>query len=259
MRVAMSEFRKTSDFLGKPIWQTLGYLGFKRNETIGNHLRLGPSLATSHESVSWAAMVPRKVNMKLNYGDTKDTATMNPPKAGRGYEQDKGNADHEEMMRKAEAAGKPGPGHKALEHFVGNWKAEVKCWMEPDGPPHESKGTAKVSWIMKGRFLQEDFAGEMMGKPFQGRSVTGYDNMTQSFNSVWFSDMQTSMFTTQGQGENGNQVITLEGKSSCPATGQTDIPMKVVLRVLGPNKHTFEMFDASRGNAKTMEITYTRK
>ena len=168
------------------------------------------------------------------------------------------DADKEEMMRKAEEAGRPGPGHKALEHFVGNWKAEVKCWMEPDGPPHVSQGTAKGSWIMKGRFLQEDFEGEMMGKPFQGRSILGYDNMKQSFSSVWISDMQTSMFTTEGKGENGNQVITLEGPSSCPATGKTDIPMKVVMRVLGANKHTFEMFDGSRGNAKTMEITYTR-
>jgi hypothetical protein len=198
--------------------------------------------------------------MKSNYDDTKGTATMNPPKGTRGNDRaGQGAADKEEMMRKAEAAGRPGPGHRALEHFVGNWKAEVKCWMEPGASPHVSKGTAKGSWIMKGRFLQEDFEGEMMGQPFQGRSVLGYDNVKQSFSSVWISDMQTSMFFTEGKGENGNQVITLEGTSSCPATERTDIPMRIVLRVLGPNKHTFEMFDDSREeNAKTMEITYTR-
>jgi len=163
------------------------------------------------------------------------------------------------MMKKAEAAGKPGPGHKALEHFVGNWKAEVKCWMEPGEPPHVSQATAKGSWTMNGRFLQEDFQGEMMGQPFHGRTVLGYDNFRQIFQSVWISDMQTSMFRTEGKGENDNKVIKLEGTSSCPATGRTAIPMKVVLRVLGPDKHTFEMFDGSRGeNAKTMEITYTR-
>ncbi|PYI85070.1 MAG: hypothetical protein DME26_11885, partial [Verrucomicrobia bacterium] len=67
--------------------------------------------------------------------------------------------DSEEMRRKVEAAGKPGPGHKALEALVGNWKAEVKCWMEPGGAPDVSQGTAKASWILNGRFLQEEFQG----------------------------------------------------------------------------------------------------
>jgi hypothetical protein len=163
------------------------------------------------------------------------------------------------MMKKVEAAGKPGIGHKALEHFVGNWKAEVKCYGEPNSQPQVSQATAKGSWILSGRFLQEDFQGEMMGKPFHGRTLMGYDNVKGTFSSVWVSDMQTSMFVTEGKGENGNQTITLEGTASCPATDRKEIPMKVVMRVLGPDKRTFEMFDTSRGpNAKTMEITYTR-
>ncbi|HXJ61119.1 MAG TPA: DUF1579 domain-containing protein [Verrucomicrobiae bacterium] len=189
--------------------------------------------------------------MKRNHEDAGTTATMNPPKGAQM------TMDKEEMLKKAETAGRPGSGHKALEHFVGSWKAEVKCWYEPDGPPHTSHATAKGSWIMNGRFLQEDFQGEMMGKPFHGRTLLGYDNTKQTFNSVWFSDMQTSMFITEGKGEHGNQIITLEGTASCPGTDRTDIPMKVVLRVLSPDTHTFEMFDGNRGE-KTMEIIYTR-
>ena len=169
------------------------------------------------------------------------------------------DAEKQEMMKKMEAAGTPGPGHQALQHFVGNWKAEVKCFHEPGGQPQVSHGTARASWILNGRFLEEEFRGEMMGKPFQGRSLIGYDNTKQTFNTVWVSDTQTSIFCSEGRGENGNKVITLEGKASCPATGQRDVTMKSVFRVLGPDKHTFEMFDSSRGNAKTMEITYTRQ
>ena len=177
-------------------------------------------------------------------------ATMNPPK---------GTPQQEAMMKRAEAAGRPGPGHKALEHFVGAWNAEVKCWMEPGAPPHVSQATANGSWKMGGRFLQEDFQGDMDGKAFHGRTMLGYDNVTQLFQSVWISDMQTSMFITEGSGTENNQVITLEGTTSCGATEQVHVPMKVVLRILGPDKHTFEMFNVSRGeNARTMEITYTR-
>jgi hypothetical protein len=119
-----------------------------------------------------------------------------------------------------------------------------------------SQRTAKAGWILNGHFLEEEFHGEMMGKPFTGRSLMGYDNIKQTFNSVWVSDMQTSILTSEGKGENGNKVITLEGKSNCPATGQKDIPMKTVFRVISPDKYFFEMFNDS---VKKMEITYTRK
>jgi hypothetical protein len=170
------------------------------------------------------------------------------------------DAEKQEMMRKMEAAGTPGPGHQALEPLVGNWRAEVKCWHEPGGQPQVSQGRATAKWTFNGRFLEEEFHGEMMGKPFEGCYLTGFDNTKQTFQSVWVSDMQTSMLFTEGRGENGNKVITQEGKTSCAATGQRDVPMRTVLRVLSPDKHTFEMFDGSKGeNAKVMEITYTRQ
>lgn len=187
------------------------------------------------------------------------------PRAAREWAQDKSgsrssDAEKQEMQKKMEAAGTPGPAHKALSALVGDWKAEVKCWMDPEGSPEVSQGTAKASWILKGRFLEEEFHGQMMGQPFAGRSLMGYDNIKQTFNSVWVSDMQTAMFISEGKGESGNQVITMEGKANCPATGRKDIPMRTVLRMISPGKHVFEMFDGSRGeNVKTMEITYTRR
>ena len=166
--------------------------------------------------------------------------------------------DRDEMMKQMEAAGTPGPAHKALEPLVGNWKAEVKCWMDPDGPPNVSQGTAKTKWVLNGRFLEEQFQGEMMGKPFTGISLMGYDNTKQAFNTVWVSDMQTSMFTSEGTGESGNKVITLEGKSTCPSAEQKETLIKSVFRILSSDKHVFEMFDETKG-MKTMEITYTRQ
>ena len=198
--------------------------------------------------------------MKHDVYDTGSTAATasRPGQENKSFSGQQGT-DKEEMMKRMEAAGTPGPAHKALEAFVGNWKAEVKCWHEPGGQAQVSQGTAKAKWILNGRFLEEEFHGEMMGRPFTGRSLLGYDNTKQTFNSVWISDMQTSIFTSEGKGDSGNKVITLEGKATCAATGQRDIPMKSVFRVISPDKHVFEMFDASKGNAKTMEITYTRQ
>ena len=168
----------------------------------------------------------------------------------------KSDAEKQDMQKKMEAAGTPGPAHKALQAFVGDWKAEVKCWCEPGGAPKVSQGTSQAKWILNGHFVEEEFKGEMMGKPFIGRSLMGYDNTKQTFNSVWVSDTQTGMCTSEGKGENGNKVITLEGKSSCPATGRKDLPVKSVFRVISPDKYVYEMF---KDGAKSMEITYTRK
>jgi len=188
------------------------------------------------------------------------TTTDRPRATGEKFESGKSSPEQAEMMKKAEAAARPGPGHRALEALVGDWKAEVKCWMEPGGAPQVSQATSETSWILDGHFLQQEFHGEMMGKPFNGLSLLGYDNTKQTFNSVWVSDMQTSMFTTEGKGDSNNKVITLEGKASCAATGRNDVPMKTVFRILSADKHVFEMFDGSKGeNAKTMEITYTRR
>ena len=84
----------------------------------------------------------------------------------------------------------------------------------------------------------------------------GYDNTKQTFNSVWVSDSQTSMFVSEGKGENSNKVITQEGKADCPATGRKDLTMKQVFRVISPDKHVLEMFNDGK---KSMEITYTRR
>jgi len=179
--------------------------------------------------------------------------TRNQKPAGAAQSQDKA-----EMMQKMKVAGAPGASHQALQHLVGNWKAEVKCWMDPSAPPEISPGTSKANLVFGGRFLEEEFHGQMMGHPFVGKTLMGYDNAKQTFNSVWISDNQTSMFISEGKADGANKVITLECKANCAASGRRDMPMKTVLRILSPDKHTFEMFDGN-SNAKTMEITYTRQ
>ena len=162
-------------------------------------------------------------------------------------------------MKKAEAACTPGPAHKALEPLVGDWNAEVKMWMAPDAPPTITKGTAKSTWALKGRFVQQEFSGEFMGKPFRGISFTGYDNVRQKYRSVWIDDMSTTMVTSEGDADSGGKVITFGGNYACAMTGEKNKETKQIYRIVSRDKHVFEMYDPAQGDAKTMEITYTRK
>lgn len=199
-------------------------------------------------------MIHKKKEMIMKQ-DAHNAAVADRPRQERSARQPS-DSEKQEMMKKMEEAGRPGIGHKALEPLVGNWKAEVTCWHEPGAAPQVSHGTAKTSWTLNGRFLEEEFRGEMMGKPFEGCYLMGYDNTKQRFQSLWVSDTQTSMFFSEGQGANGNKVITLEGKMNCAATGRKDVVMKTVFRILSQDEHIFEMYD--EGN-KTMEIRYTRR
>jgi hypothetical protein len=197
--------------------------------------------------------------MKTETYERETSTTTTRPQKGDQSGSGTSGANQQEIMKKMEAAGRPGPAHQALDALTGDWKAEVKCWADPAGSPEVTQGTASAHWKFNGRFLEEEFHGEMMGKSFTGCTLLGYDNTKQTFNCVWVSDTQTSMFTSEGKGDSGNKVITLEGSTSCPATGRKDVQMKTVLRILNRDKHVLEMFDGSQGNAKTMEITYTRK
>ena len=92
--------------------------------------------------------------------------------------------DQEEMMKKWMAVATPGPEHKALEALVGDWEVASKWWMAPDAPPDESKGTSKVRSILGGRFVQEDYDGQFMGRPMHGLGLTGYDNFKKRYASL---------------------------------------------------------------------------
>ena len=172
----------------------------------------------------------------------------------------KPESNMEEMMKKAEAACTPGPAHQALEPLVGDWNAEVKMWMAPDAPPTITKGSAKSAWTLKGRFVQQEFNGEFMGKPFRGIGFTGNDNVRQTYRSVWIDDMSTTMVTSEGEADTGGKVITLRGHYACAMTGEKNKATTQIYRVLSHDKHVFEMHDPTKGdNSKMMEITYTRR
>jgi hypothetical protein len=197
---------------------------------------------------------PQSQNLPHQQQQLQNQKPNQPQHAGKADAAGRPDAECQEAMKKMEAAGTPGPAHKVLEPMIGNWKAQVSCWKDGEGEAHVSQGTAKTTWILQGRFLQEEFSGEMMGRPFKGLTLLGYDNTKQTYNMVWLADTQTSIFTSEGKGDNGNKVITLDGKATCPMSGG-EKAVQSVYRILGADKHVFEM---SHDGKKTLEVTYTR-
>ena len=153
----------------------------------------------------------------------------------------------------------PGAPHKVLASMVGSWNAKIKSWMEPNKPPMESEGTSEQKMLLGGRFLQQDFTGEMMGSPFTGIGVTGYDNHTKKYVSTWMDSMGTAILVFEGAAGADGMTITQEARYDDPVKG----PMKwrSVTRLVDDNTHVFELYGADKSGKeeKMMEITYTRK
>lgn len=174
---------------------------------------------------------------------------------------DAGTPDMAEMMKKMEALAAPGPEHQKLASLAGEWETEAKCYMAgPGSPPTVTKGVNKAKMILGGRFLQEEFEGDMMGKKFHGIGLLGYDKFNQKYIDTWIDDMGTGIFMCEGNFDANGKVLTQTGKMDDPMTGEKGKEMKLVTRIVSPDKHIFEMHDVALGEkGKMMEITYTRK
>ena len=170
-----------------------------------------------------------------------------------------GKMDMQAMMDVYTKLGTPGAPHKGLASMAGKWTVKVKSWMEPTKPPMESAGTSEQKMILGGRFVQQEFTGEMMGSPFSGVGVTGYDNHTKKYVLTWIDSMGTAILFFEGTGSADGKTITQESHYDDPIKG----PMKwrSVTRIVDDNTHVFEMYSAGKGGKeeKMMEITYTRK
>jgi len=170
-----------------------------------------------------------------------------------------GKIDMQAMTDVYKKLGTPGAPHKVLASIAGSWSTKIKTWMEPNKPPTESTGTCEQKMLLGGRFLQQEFTGDMMGSPFTGIGVTGYDNHTKKYVSTWIDSMGTAILFFEGNASADGKTITQESRYDDPLKG----PMKwrSVTRIVDDNTHVFEMHgtDKTGKEEKMMEITYTRK
>jgi len=169
-------------------------------------------------------------------------------------------ADQEAMMKEWAKWAMPGEMHKHLEKMIGNWTVETKMWMDPAAPPMESKGTAKNSWVLGGRWVRQEYTGDMMGMPFEGIGMTGYDNFRKEFVSTWQDNMSTTMMRSTGTCNAAGTEFSLSGTMDEPITGERDKKFRHVWKVTSADMHVFEAYDniPGKGEVRVMELTYTR-
>ena len=124
------------------------------------------------------------------------------------------------LLKALAEAGKPGPEHKKLEPFVGDWTVTAKLWTDPSQPPAVATGTAHREWIMGGRFIQETLKFEAGGKTFEGMGLLGYDSGQKKFSAVRVCGLCGNIAHNLAATNSAGTRFECSSEECCPITGQ---------------------------------------
>jgi Protein of unknown function (DUF1579) len=164
-------------------------------------------------------------------------------------------------MQKHMATMMPGENHSHLDYFVGTWDTTSRVWMGgPGTEPMTSKGKSSVKWVLGGRYIMDEYEGEMMGMPYEGIGFTGYDNYKNLYVSTWASNMDTQLLVMTGSRDPSGKVYTYYGSMDEPSLDVHGRTVKYVTRILSDDKYVFSIYDLhARDDYKVIEISYVRQ
>lgn len=175
-----------------------------------------------------------------------------------GHDKPAGEMSQEEMMSAWMKLNAPGVNHDQLKNMAGEWDVEMRIFAGPGGEPMVDKGKAKFTTILDGRFVQEELTGKMLGMPWNGMGVYGYDNVRNLFTCFWIDSTSTQMYTCKGT-RTPDGTMTLYGEMDEPSMSMYGRVVKFVHTWPSKDKHVMACYDLAAGpDHKAFEISYTR-
>lgn len=168
--------------------------------------------------------------------------------------------EQQAMMEEWNKIAAPGEHHKHLDYFVGQWKTKTKMFMGgPGSKAIESEGSSEMKWVLDGRFIMDNHQGTMMGQPYNGIGLTGYDNFRNLYVSSWYSNQGTNVLTMSGMRHPETGIFTYYGEMDEPALKVVGRTVKYVTKIVDADHYVFEIIDLHAGDDyKVIEIEYER-
>lgn len=163
------------------------------------------------------------------------------------------------MMAAYEKAGTPGAEHQKLASMAGSYDLSIKSWHSPDAPPMTDAGTATRKMILGNRVMVEEVSSQMMGQPYSGQGMHGFDNVTGKYWATWNDSMSTGLMVSDGTCD-ANLACTYTGHYHDPVSKQQQTS-RMTSRWTDKNTEVFEMYGPGPDGkeAKMMEITYKKR
>lgn len=168
-------------------------------------------------------------------------------------------AQEAEMMAAWQEMMTPGPHHQALAARAGDWEVHSEMKMDPSSEPMMSDGMARIELVANGLFVQETVNAPMMGMPWTGYGVFGFDKALNKHIGIWYDSAGTMIMNFQGDCTDNCSTITMTANFIDPMTKQPS-SMKTVTKVTDADHATNQLYTMMDGKEWMMgEIKYTRK
>jgi hypothetical protein len=163
------------------------------------------------------------------------------------------------MMEAYQKAGTPGAEHKQLAAMAGTYDLTVKAWHTPGAAPTTDTGTATRKTILGDRVMVEEVSSQMMGQPYSGQGLHGFDNVTGKYWATWSDSMSTGLMVSEGSCD-ADMACTYTGSYHDPVSKQPQAT-RMTTRWTDKNTEVFEMYAPCPDGkeAKMMEITYKKR
>ncbi len=170
----------------------------------------------------------------------------------------KSTADLTDITNKAggsdEAPALPAP-LAALHADCGTWEADFKMEM-PGMPAMTSKCREVTAPVCGGKWTWSTFTGEMMGAPFEGHALTGFDSKNSKVVSFWLDSMNGAFMRTDGSYDAKEKVFTMSG--TCYDEQGKRGPVASTAKVTGKDARQLRMVFGKGDEQSVMTIDYRR-
>jgi hypothetical protein len=142
-----------------------------------------------------------------------------------------------------------GKEHRWLTSLAGEYTATVS------GMLGESEGDYRIEPALGGLWTVSHLDCEMMGQPYQGTEIMGYDPQTKTYVSVWADSMTPKLTTLSGTYDDEAKVLTMRG----PSVGMDgEVGVMVNTTTFRDDGMTFEM-SVEGMPGPMLTIDHTRK
>jgi hypothetical protein len=142
-----------------------------------------------------------------------------------------------------------------LAQNVGNWTAKMTMTM-PGQPATEETCTEQIAKICNGKWIWSNFKGSMMGMPFEGHALAGYDPTSKQFVTFWIDSCCATPSRSTGTFDDAKKQFTFSGSALDEHGNPTTV--RQICSQPDPDTRTLQMTCTGAQGTHEMKISYSR-
>ena len=150
--------------------------------------------------------------------------------------------------------------HKELDRLIGTWDVAVEFRYGD----RAMKGTAtcEAKWILDGRFVQQEYTSQFMGKPLKILQLIGYDDVKKKLIEIYLASNRNQVNVNEGEITDGGKIWSNVGELMNVRT-QKATRLRTQYTFHDADRFTLEWFQpdpAAEGKeVRMVSLTHTRK